>query len=237
MMNHKTVVISGASHGLGLAIAQELAGLGAHVLMIARRVDPLEAAAKAIRDSGGAATALPCDVADVAQVQALAEQVAAQFGSVDALVNNAGIPAPRSFAETDFADWDAVISTNLSGVFYMTRALWDSLCRARQAYVINISGTAGLRGGGSPAYGAAKFGVTGLNHAIAQAGAAHGIRSTILYPGGMDTGWRGAPIGVLPREQSMDPRAVARLIAQLLASPAEFVVNEAVLNPLHQPFM
>ncbi|MYI41812.1 MAG: SDR family oxidoreductase [Chloroflexi bacterium] len=237
MMNHKTVVISGASHGLGLAIAQELAGLGAHVLMIARRVDPLEAAAKAIRDSGGAATALPCDVADVAQVQALAEQVAAQFGSVDALVNNAGIPAPRSFAETDFADWDAVISTNLSGVFYMTRALWDSLCRARQAYVIKISGTAGRRGGGRPAYGAAKFGVTGLNHAIAQAGAAHGIRSTILYPGGMDTGWRGAPIGVLPREQSMDPRAVARLIAQLLASPAEFVVNEAVLNPLHQPFM
>lgn len=236
-MNQKTAVISGASHGLGLAIAQELAGLGAHVVMIARRVEPLESAANAIRESGGAATALACDVADAAQVQALAAQIDTQFGTLDALVNNAGIPAPRSFAETDFANWDAVIGTNLSGVFYLTRALWNSLCRAQQAYVINISGTAGLRGGSSPAYGAAKFGMTGLNYAIAQAGAAQGIRSTILYPGGMDTGWRGAPIGVQPRSESMDPRAVAGLVAQLLTSPAEFVVNEAVLNPLHHPFM
>lgn len=236
-MNQKTAVISGASHGLGLAIAQELARLGAHVVMIARRVEPLESAANSIGDAGGAATALPCDVSDVAQVQALAAQIGAQFGAVDALVNNAGIPAPRNFAQTNFADWDAVIGTNLSGVFYLTRALWNSLCQAQHAYVINISGTAGLRGGGSPAYGAAKFGMTGLNHAIAQAGAPQGIRSTILYPGGMDTGWRGAPIGVQPRSESMDPRAVAGMIAQLLASPAEFVVNEAILNPLHHPFM
>lgn len=236
-MNQKTALISGASHGLGLAIAQELARLGAHVVMIARRSQPLESAAKAIQDAGGAATALACDVSDVAQAQALAAEIDAQFGALDVLVNNAGIPAPRSFAETDFADWDAVIGTNLSGVFYLTRALWKSLCGAQGAYVINISGTAGLRGGGSPAYGAAKFGMTGLNHAIAQAGAAHGIRSTILYPGGMDTGWRGAPIGVQPRSESMDPRAVASLIAQLLTSPAEFVVNEAVLNPLNHPFM
>ncbi len=236
-MNNKTAVISGASHGLGLAIAQELAQLGAHVLMIARRAEALKAAAEAIRAAGGAATALPCDVSVAAQVQALAAQLEAQFGKVDALVNNAGIPAPRSFEATNIEDWDAVIGTNLSGVFYLTRALWDGLCRAQQAYVINISGTAGLRGGGSPAYGAAKFGMTGLNHAIAQAGAPHGIRSTILYPGGMDTGWRGTPIGALPREQSMDPRAVAGLVAQLLTSPAEFVVNEAVLNPLQQPFM
>ena len=94
-----------------------------------------------------------------------------------------------------------------------------------------------MRGGGSPAYGAAKFGMTGLNYAIAAAGQPHGIRSTILYPGGMDTGWRGAPIGELPREESMDPQVVADYIAQLLTSPPEFVVNQAVLNPLNYPFM
>ena len=156
---------------------------------------------------------------------------------VDILINNAGVPAPRSFEETDISDWDAVIGINLSGVFYLTRALWDALISAESAYVINISGTAGLRGGGSPAYGGAKFGLTGLNYAIAQAGVEHNIRSTILYPGGMDTGWRGAPIGVLPRRETMDPQTVATMIAQLLTSPPEFVVNEAVLNPLAYPFM
>ena len=96
-------------------------------------------------------------------------------------------------------------------------------------YVINISGTAGLRGGGSPAYGSAKFGMTGLNGAIAQA---ERTRHTLDNPlsGGMDTGWRGAPIGVLPRSESMDPNIVAKMIVQMALSPPEFVVNEAVLN-------
>ena len=233
----KTAVISGASHGLGQALALKLASLGAHAVLLARRPDPLNEAARAIRAQGGEASAYPCDVSDAESVKATARQIQAAFASVDILVNNAGIPAPRSFAETDFSDWDAVIGVNLSGVFYLTRALWECLVSAESACVINISGTAGLRGGGSPAYGGSKFGLTGLNHAIAQAGVEHRIRSTILYPGGMDTGWRGAPIGDLPRSQSMDPAVVAEMVAHLVASPPEFVVNEAVLNPLEYPFM
>ena len=236
-LKDKIAVISGASHGLGRAVAQELASRGAHVVLIARGEAGLDDAAHAIRESGGEATILPCDVADVERVQDAASSIQQRFGKVDILVNNAGIPAPRTFAETDFSDWDEVIGVNLSGVFYLTRALWDLLINAGSATVINISGTAGLRGGGSPAYGGAKFGLTGLNHAIALAGNAHKIRSTILYPGGMDTGWRGAPIGELPRSQSMDPAQVARFIADIAASPPEFALNEAVLNPLDHPYM
>lgn len=236
-LNDKTAVISGASHGLGQAIAQDMAARGAHVVMIARGEARLSAVAAAIRASGGAATVLPCDVADSARVGRAASEIEQSFGAVDILVNNAGIPAPRTFEETQIGDWDSVIGVNLSGVFYLTRALWDCLVRADSAYVINISGTAGLRGGGSPAYGSTKFGLTGLNHAIAMAGKDHNIRSTILYPGGMDTGWRGAPIGDKPRSESMDPAEVARYIAHLASSPPEFVINEAVLNPLNHPYM
>lgn len=236
-LKDKIAVISGASRGLGRAVALKLAEMGAHTLLIARRQDPLNEVAQSIRSSGGVASVYPCDVSDASQVRALAIKIGETHGKVDILINNAGIPAPRSFEETDFDDWDAVIGVNLSGVFYLTRALWECLVGAGSATVINISGTAGLRGVGSPAYGGAKFGLTGLNYAIAQAGKDHGIRSTILYPGGMDTGWRGAPIGVLPRSETMDPNAVAELIAHLVASPPEFVVNEAVLNPLDQPFM
>ncbi|MCY3831501.1 MAG: SDR family NAD(P)-dependent oxidoreductase [Chloroflexi bacterium] len=233
----RVAVITGASHGLGQAVALKLAGLGAHTALIARRAQPLNEAAESIRAKGGVASVYPGDVADAAQVRSTAAKIQEAYGAVDILINNAGVPAPRTFQETDFSDWDEVIGINLSGVFYLTRALWDCLTKAPSAYVINISGTAGLRGGGSPAYGGAKFGLTGLNYAIAQAGVEHKIRSTILYPGGMDTGWRGAPIGELPRSETMDPDVVADMIAQLVTSPPEFVVNEAVLNPLAQPFM
>ncbi len=236
-LKDKVAVITGASHGLGRAVAETLAAAGAQVVLIARRAEPLNETADAIIAQGGAAAVYACDVADSTQVLETASAIQAAFGKVDILVNNAGIPAPRSFADTDISDWDEVIGVNLSGVFYLTRALWSSLCAADSAYVINISGTAGLRGGGSPAYGASKFGMTGLNHAIAAAGKECNIRATILYPGGMDTGWRGAPIGELPRSESMDPQVVANMIAQLVETPAEFVVNEAVLNPLDHPFM
>ena len=236
-LEDKVAVVSGASHGLGRATAERLAALGAHVCLLARRMGPLQETAEAIKSAGGAASVLPCDVADPAQVQATATAIQGALGKAHILVNNAGIPAPRSFSETNFSDWDAVIGANLSGVFYLTRTLWEALIAADGAYVITISGTAGLRGGGSPAYGAAKFALTGLNHAIAKAGADHQIRATILYPGGIDTGWRGAPIGVKPRSETMDPAVIAEMIGQLVTSPPEFVVNEAVLNPLDQPYM
>ncbi|MCY4073784.1 MAG: SDR family NAD(P)-dependent oxidoreductase [Chloroflexi bacterium] len=236
-LDNKVAVVSGASRGLGQATAERLAALGAHVCLLARRMGPLQETADAIKSAGGVASAFPCDVSDPAQVQATAAAIQGTLGKAHILVNNAGVPAPRSFAETNFSDWDAVIGTNLSGVFYLTRALWEALIAAGGAYVITISGTAGLRGGGSPAYGGAKFGLTGLNHAIAQAGVDHQIRATILYPGGIDTGWRGAPIGVKPRSETMDPAVIAKMIGHMVTSPPEFVVNEAVLNPLDQPYM
>ena len=229
------VLVTGANRGIGLEFARQYAEAGDRVIACCRNPDTADDL-QALRDAhAGAITVEPLDLLDFGSIDALAERL--DNSPIDILINNAGIPAPRAFEDTDISDWDEVIGVNLSGVFYLTRALWSSLCAADSAYVINISGTAGLRGGGSPAYGGSKFGLTGLNHAIAQAGVAHNIRATILYPGGMDTGWRGAPIGVLPRSETMDPQAVARMIVQLLLTPAEFVVNEAVLNPLAYPFM
>ncbi|MEM6280907.1 MAG: SDR family oxidoreductase [Chloroflexota bacterium] len=232
----KVAVITGGTHGLGKAVAMHLAALGAKVVLIARQKAPLNETVAAIESTGGEAFAVSCDVSDVEQVKRATSIISNEAGGVDILVNNAGIPAPRTFADTDFDDWDTVIGVNLSGVFYMTRALWDLLIDGG-GYVITISGTAGLRGGGSPAYGGTKFGLTGLNHAIAAAGKEHNVRATILYPGGMDTGWRGAPIGEKPAEESMNPDEVAKYIGYLVTSPSAFVVNEAVLNPINYPFM
>ncbi len=229
-------VITGASHGLGQSVAYHLAELGATIACVARTPEPLNQTVDTIISKGGKALAVPCDIADKAQVQACAKKITDELGGVDILINNAGIPAPRTFHETSLDDWDTVIGVNLTGAFYLTRALWDALTASGQGYVINISGTAGVRGGGSPAYGGAKFGLTGLNHSMAVAGKEHNLRATILYPGSMDTGWRGAPIGGKPASETMNPDEVARYIGHLVTTPKEFVVNEAVLSPIGYPF-
>lgn len=233
----KVVVITGGSHGLGQVLGSVLAALGADIVLIARDMERLHAAASGLSQYGTRVLPLSCDIGDQAQVEQAAKQIQEQMGRVDVLVNNAGIPAPRTIADTTFADWERVIDTNLSGAFYVTRALWDALTASGAGYVITISGVAGVRGGGSPAYGAAKFGLTGFNHAVAAAGKEKGVRATVLYLGGMDTGWRGAPIGEKPRADSMDPEEVARFIAHLIRTPHEFVVNEAVINPINTPLL
>ena len=235
-LENKVAVVTGATHGLGKATAGHLAELGAAVVLIAQGQKGLDETAAEL---GGEAevVVISCDVADQDQVRAAAEYIAEKFGRVDILVNNAGIPAPREFAETQFSDWERVIAVNLSGPFYMARALWDLLIAGGAGYIVNISGTNGVRGSTSPAYGSAKFGLTGLNHAMAAAGKEHNLRATVLYPGGMDTGWRGAPIGVRPRRETMDPEEVARYIGYLVTTPPEFVVNDAVLNPIAEPLM
>ena len=101
-LQDKVAVISGASHGLGQATAEHLAALGAHVCLIARRMGPLQEVADAIKNAGGAASAFPCDVSAPAQVQATADVIGQALGQVHILVNNAGIPAPRSFRGNEF---------------------------------------------------------------------------------------------------------------------------------------
>ena len=99
----KVAVISGASHGLGRALAETLASGGAHSVLIARRAEPLNQVAEAISAAGGATSVYACDVADSAQVLDAAAAIQAAFGKVDILINNAGIPAPRTFEDTDIS--------------------------------------------------------------------------------------------------------------------------------------
>jgi len=236
-LSGRVVVVTGASHGLGRAIAGECASLGADLVLVARGKERLEAVAGELRDDDRRVVTVSCDIADVKQVERAAGRIVDEMGRVDVLVNNAGIPAPTSFSGTDHDDWDRVIGVNLSGAFHMTRALWDALVESGAGYVVNISGTSGLRGGTSPAYCAAKFGLTGLTRAIAASGSEHNLRATVLYPGAMDTGWRGAPIGAKPPSETMAPEEVARFVGELLTSPQEFVINEAVLNPIGEPWL
>lgn len=235
-LQNRVAVVSGASRGLGRAIALELASRGARVALLARDRQRLEGVAREIQELGGTCEAFPCDVSEVDSVLSVAREIEGEFGRCDILVNNAGIPAPRGIDGTDFDEWDRVLRVNLFAAFYLTRALWKLLGAGDSGYVINISGGAGKRGGASPGYGSSKFGLEGLTAAIASSGSEHDVRATALYPGSMDTGWRDAPIGEKPAREIMDPAEVARFVGYLVTTPKEFVINEAILNPIAHPW-
>ena len=228
----KVAVVSGGSHGLGRAIAEHLVSLGADLAALARDESRLKSVTKRLSTDGRRVLSIPCDVSQAGQVQEAARKIVSEMGRVDILVNNAGIPAPTTFQETDLDDWHQVVGVNLSGAFYLTKALWDVLVESGAGYVVIVSGTNGRRASSSPAYSSAKFGLTGLTRAIAASGSAQNLRATVLYPGAMDTGWRAAPIGVKPRTETMDPQQVAQFVGWLVTTPQEFVMNEAVLNPI-----
>lgn len=223
-----TVIITGASRGLGLGTAGVFAREGWNVVMAARDGAALDRAAAGLEPGGGRVVAQPADVADPDDVALLVERTLREFGRVDALINNAAIDRAGPVAELSVEDWRAVIDVNLNGVFYGCRAVFEPMKAQGGGAIVNVSSVAGLRGwAGAGAYCASKFALTGFTQALAAEGRAHGIRATVLYPGGMDTGWHAA------REPAfLDPRHVGRFIHHLVTQDARFTVNEAVVTPL-----
>jgi NAD(P)-dependent dehydrogenase (short-subunit alcohol dehydrogenase family) len=233
----KTAVVSGASHGLGLSIVKAMVQEGMRVHILARSRHTLFEQAEAYQQLGADVIPVPCDISNAEDVARACDTIMGRISQLDVLINNAGVPAPRSIEGTGFADWDYTIGVNLSGAFYLTRGLWDCLKAANGSYVINVSSEAGVRGSSSPAYAASKFGMSGLTHATAASGQEHGIRVSILYPGSIDTGWRGTSIGDHPAADVMNPDDVAAYILFLLKTPQEFVIPESVLTPFNHPWM
>jgi gluconate 5-dehydrogenase len=182
----QVALVTGASRGIGLAIADGLARQGARVILCGRRRDSLEEACRTI--AGDAAFEV-ADVAIEAEVEALAEAVRQRFGRLDILVNNAGIdPHYAALEKTDSADWDAILGTNLSGVFYCCKHLGGLMLPAKRGAIINISSIAGQSGlKRQVPYCASKGGVEQLTRALALDWAEHGIRVNAVGYGFIET--------------------------------------------------
>ena len=183
----KAAVITGASRGIGRAIALRLAGAGARVAVLARRADALAEVVADVRAAGGEAVAAVCDVADPDQVRAAAEVVRAALGAVDILVNNAGAVLRRPALDITDAEWRRVLAVNLDGTFYVTRAFGADLV-ARAGRIINIASIAGREGTALlSAYCAAKHGVVGLTRALAEELRGAKVAVNAICPGSVDT--------------------------------------------------
>jgi 3-oxoacyl-[acyl-carrier protein] reductase len=183
-LSERTAIVTGASRGIGKAIALRLAAAGAKVACVARSADKLKETADAIVAAGGAAEVHPCDVTDSAAVSKLVEELAEKWGGIDIVVNNAGITKDTLILRMDDEAWDAVIATNLRSVFLFTRAAALVMMRKRSGRIINISSISGLMGNAGQAnYSASKAGIIGFTRTVAQELASRKVTVNAICPG------------------------------------------------------
>jgi len=179
-----TAVVTGASQGLGKAIATALAASGAKVACVARSVEKLAETVSAITSAGGQAEAFPCDVKESAPVDALIDGLAEKWGKIDILVNNAGVTRDTLLPRMSDQEWDDVIDTNLRGSFLFARACSRHMMRARYGRIINISSVSGLMGNpGQTNYSASKAGLIGFTRSLSRELAGRKVTINAVCPG------------------------------------------------------
>jgi 3-oxoacyl-[acyl-carrier protein] reductase len=228
-------VITGAGRGIGHAVALKLAALGAHTVLCGRSHDALEQTAIAIKQAGGTASAIQCDVADLRSVQSMAKQVEQAFRRLDILVNNAGIfGAGGPLHELAPDDWEQVMNTNLRGVYYTICSLAPIMIKASRGHIINISSLAGKSAlPNGAAYAASKWGLNGLTYSVAEELRNHNIRVSVICPGSVHTEF-GAHPGK-NAEKMLQATDVAHAVEMLVTQAPQSFVSEILLRPTQKP--
>ncbi len=180
----KVALVTGASQGIGRAVAIRLAKDGISVALAARNEDKLKEVAAEIAAAGGSAETFVLDVASEESIKTTAKAVLAHYGKLDILVNNAGITRDNLLLRMKRADWDDVLLTNLTGTFLLTQALMGSMIKARFGRIINISSVVGRIGqAGQANYTASKAGLIGFTKSLAREIASRGVTANVVAPG------------------------------------------------------
>ena len=234
----KLALVTGASRGIGAAIACDLARAGARVVVNYReRRETAEAVVAEITTSGGVAEAIAFDVADAAAVDGAVRDVAARLGNVDILINNAGVSADGLILRTSEEAWNRVLDVNLKGVFNCTKAVTRGMMRARAGRIVNISSVVGFMGNtGQATYAAAKAGVIGFTKAAARELASRDITVNAVAPGliatdmldGMQAAARDMVTALIPLRRLGRPEDVAAAVTFLAGPGGAYITGQVI---------
>jgi 3-oxoacyl-[acyl-carrier protein] reductase len=184
----RTALVTGASQGIGEAVARRLAASGARLVLAARSTDKLETLAEELRSAGAEAVPLTLDLAAPEAVEESLAALPEPFAAIDILVNNAGITADKLLARMDLDAWQRVLSVNLTGAFAVTKSVCKGMMRRRWGRIISVSSVVGLMGNAGQAnYAAAKAGLVGFSKSLARELAGRGITVNVIAPGYITT--------------------------------------------------
>lgn len=237
MIEGQVAIVTGASRGLGRAIAQKLAAERMKVALTARSRDELEGVAREIREAGGDAHAFVLDVTRWSEVERVAGEVRQRLGSVSVLVNNAGIGWYKPFVEHSVEELDLTLDVNLKGTIYMTKAVLPQMLDAHHGQIVNISSDLGRRViPNMAAYVAAKHGVMGFASSLLRELKGSGIKVMTLTPGIIDTFFGGGQAGTREETWSLKPEFVAETVASMLKLPQHWMIDELAMHAMGQDF-
>lgn len=238
LLDGKCALVTGASRGIGRAIAVKLASEGAKVaLNYAGNAAAAEEVKKEIEAAGGQAITVQADVSDPASVEAMVQTVVDAFGQIDILVNNAGITRDGLLLRMKDEDFDAVINTNLKGIFYTTKLVSKLMMKKRFGRIVNMASVVGLTGNaGQTNYAAAKAGVIGFSKSAAKELAARGITVNMVAPGFIETDMtavipekaKEAMMGGIPLGRAGKPEDVANAVLFLVSDQAAYITGQVL---------
>lgn len=234
---NQVAVVTGASRGIGLAIAKRLASEGASLALISTSEQSVQKAVEALSGTGAKVLGFACDVSSAEDTQRTMDAVIAEFGKVDILVNNAGVTRDTMLMRMSEEDWDKVLDVNLKGVFNVCKAVTRPMLRARGGRIISISSVVGLHGNpGQTNYAASKAGIIGFSKALAREIASRGITVNVVAPGFIDTDMtRAIPaelqekmLEAIPLKRMGTPEDVAAVVAFLASADAAYLTGQVI---------
>ena len=244
-MADRVAVITGASSGIGAATAKALSAEGYAVALAARREERINELADQISSSGGKALAIPTDIADESSARTLIQTTKEELGSVDVLVNNAGVMLLGPILGAEVEHWQRMVNVNLLGLLYCTHAALPIMQEQGGGHIVNISSVAGrVARLGSGVYNATKWGVGAFSESLRQEAVGYNVRVTIIEPGYVDTELQGHnehPLVVETIEKNkeeigkvLEAGDIARAIVYAVQQPEHVSINEVLVRPTRQ---
>ena len=230
----QVALVTGASRGIGFAVARRLAQMGASVGICARDAERIENAAKELQSEGYEVFAASADVARAAEVESLVKKMEQALGPIEILVNNAGIGYFGPTHEANEANWDAVLGTNLKSAFLLSRAVAPGMIQRKTGHIINIASLAAKNafpGGGI--YCASKWGLLGLTQCMAEDLRPHGVRVSAICPGSVATDFS-PHAGKDPRKM-LQSEDIAHAVETIVTQEPRSFISEISLRPMQKP--